>query len=65
MALCTPARFMLDFLRVPDPTYGGLTPAQWAIIAILFGAAGWLASGRRFLLERDASKDADRLQPQE
>ncbi len=30
-----PIRFALDFLRVRDATYGGLTPAQWACIPLL------------------------------
>lgn len=34
-ALYMPVRFMLDFLRVSDARYGGLTPAQWAAAAIL------------------------------
>lgn len=42
-----PVRFALDFLRAEnadggDPRYGGLTPAQWACIALfLFGLALW------------------------
>ncbi len=48
-----PLRFALDFLRIdeelvrseqiilPDPRYGGLTPAQWGCLAMLFfGAVG-------------------------
>jgi phosphatidylglycerol:prolipoprotein diacylglycerol transferase len=36
-----PVRFVLDFLRATDtegadPRYGGLTPAQWSSIAVLF-----------------------------
>lgn len=34
-ALYMPVRFMLDFLRVSDARYGGLTPAQWAAAAVL------------------------------
>jgi len=30
-----PVRFALDFLRLRDATYGGLTPAQWACIPLL------------------------------
>lgn len=30
-----PVRFALDFLRVSDATYAGLTPAQWACIPLL------------------------------
>ena len=33
--LYMPVRFGLDFLRVSDATYGGLTPAQWAALAVL------------------------------
>ncbi len=33
--LYMPVRFGLDFLRVSDATYGGLTPAQWAALAAL------------------------------
>lgn len=36
----TPVRFAMDFLRIrdgeaADPRYGGLTPAQWACVALL------------------------------
>jgi phosphatidylglycerol---prolipoprotein diacylglyceryl transferase len=34
IALYMPARFALDFLRVGDARYLGLTPAQWTAIAI-------------------------------
>ncbi len=34
-ALYMPVRFALDFLRVSDATYLGLTPAQWAALAAL------------------------------
>lgn len=30
-----PVRFALDFLRVRDATYAGLTPAQWACLPLL------------------------------
>ena len=33
--LYMPIRFLLDFLRVSDVRYGGLTPAQWAAFAAL------------------------------
>jgi phosphatidylglycerol:prolipoprotein diacylglycerol transferase len=33
--LYMPVRFGLDFLRVADATYGGLTPAQWTAIVLL------------------------------
>jgi phosphatidylglycerol:prolipoprotein diacylglycerol transferase len=36
-ALYMPARFALDFLRMADATYAGLTPAQWcAVILVVF-----------------------------
>jgi phosphatidylglycerol---prolipoprotein diacylglyceryl transferase len=36
---CAPVRFAMDFLRIrggedADPRYGGLTPAQWACVAL-------------------------------
>lgn len=31
-----PVRFLLDFLRIEDSTYGGLTPAQWACFPLFF-----------------------------
>ncbi len=51
-AMYAPVRFVLDFLRdssgpTGDPRYFGLTPAQWACIA-LFGFAIWMwLKGRR------------------
>ena len=33
--LYMPARFGLDFLRIADATYAGLTPAQWAAVLLL------------------------------
>lgn len=38
LLLYAPARFCLDFLRIADVRYGGLTPAQYAGIAV-FAAA--------------------------
>lgn len=35
VALYMPVRFLLDFLRVSDARYGGLTPAQWAAMLML------------------------------
>lgn len=35
IALYMPVRFALDFLRVTDVRYGGLTPAQWGALAAL------------------------------
>ena len=36
--LYVPARFFLDFLRIGDPTYFGLTPGQYAGIAVFLAA---------------------------
>ena len=33
--LYAPIRFLLDFLRVGDARYGGLTPAQWLVLPLL------------------------------
>lgn len=35
IALYMPVRFLLDFLRVSDVRYAGLTPAQWAALCAL------------------------------
>lgn len=35
IVLYMPARFLLDFLRVSDVRYAGLTPAQWAALCAL------------------------------
>lgn len=35
LLLYMPVRFLLDFLRVSDVRYAGLTPAQWAALAAL------------------------------
>ena len=35
IALYMPVRFMLDFLRVSDVRYAGLTPAQWVALVAL------------------------------
>lgn len=45
--LYVPARFALDFLRLADARYLGLTPAQYAGIAGLAGAAAAVALRRR------------------
>lgn len=58
VAVYAPIRFLLDFLRVADRTYGGLTPAQWAILFILLGGAVWIGSGRRFIDRRDPPSTA-------
>lgn len=44
--LYTPFRFALDFLRAEDKRYAGLTPAQYAIIA-LFALVVWVFFKRR------------------
>lgn len=44
-------RFCLDFLRVGDTTYGGLTPAQWACFPLLAIGIHSLYSGRRQQLQ--------------
>lgn len=35
--LYMPVRFALDFLRVSDARYAGLTPAQWAAVVLFLG----------------------------
>jgi phosphatidylglycerol:prolipoprotein diacylglycerol transferase len=45
--LYMPARFVLDFLRVADVRYAGLTPAQWAALAALLGFATIIVHARR------------------
>ena len=35
-----PARFAMDFLRIGDATYGGLTPAQFLMIGAT-AASAW------------------------
>jgi phosphatidylglycerol:prolipoprotein diacylglycerol transferase len=45
--LYMPVRFVLDFLRVSDVRYEGLTPAQWAAPAALLGLATIIVHGRR------------------
>jgi phosphatidylglycerol:prolipoprotein diacylglycerol transferase len=44
-----PTRFMMDFLRpeTNDARYGGLTPAQWFCIVLVFVAAGALGQRLR------------------
>ncbi|MEW6268785.1 MAG: prolipoprotein diacylglyceryl transferase family protein [Thermodesulfobacteriota bacterium] len=41
-----PVRFALDFLRVRDATYAGLTPAQWACIPLLAIGLYYVCRGR-------------------
>jgi len=38
LLLYVPARFLLDFLRLTDARYAGLTPAQYAGAVVFFGA---------------------------
>lgn len=42
-----PVRFLLDFLRVRDATYAGLTPAQWACIPLLAIGLWYVREGLR------------------
>jgi hypothetical protein len=46
IALYMPIRFALDFLRVGDARYFGLTPAQW-VAMVLFAALPILWRGVR------------------
>ncbi len=42
MLLYLPVRFGLDFLRVADARYSGLTPAQWAAVPLfLIAVVTW------------------------
>ncbi len=52
--LYIPARFALDFLRIADARYFGLTPAQYAGIAGLAAAAVAVAARRRRPTSRPA-----------
>lgn len=49
MALYMPVRFLLDFLRVSDARYVGLTPAQWAAAVALLGLPALLAARSRLV----------------
>lgn len=42
-----PARFALDFLRVADATYAGLTPAQWAAMVLMVAVPLGVQASRR------------------
>jgi len=54
--LYMPVRFGLDFLRVSDARYAGLTPAQWVAALVLIALPiAWL---RRPVLAPDASSPA-------
>jgi phosphatidylglycerol:prolipoprotein diacylglycerol transferase len=50
--LYMPVRFSLDFLRVADVRYAGLTPAQWAALAALLGLAMTVVYARRTSYQR-------------
>jgi phosphatidylglycerol:prolipoprotein diacylglycerol transferase len=43
--LYVPARFLLDFLRLSDARYYGLTPGQYACVAAFLGAAVLASAG--------------------
>jgi prolipoprotein diacylglyceryltransferase len=45
--LYMPVRFGLDFLRIADARYGGLTPAQWLASAAWLGALAIILARRR------------------
>ncbi|MBM4383637.1 MAG: prolipoprotein diacylglyceryl transferase [Deltaproteobacteria bacterium] len=45
-ALYGPGRFALDFLRVGEARYAGLTPAQWLMLGASLAALGWLVRKR-------------------
>lgn len=48
IALYMPVRFALDFLRVSDVRYAGLTPAQWVALLLLASLPFlWAGRGRR------------------
>ncbi|MCC7003067.1 MAG: prolipoprotein diacylglyceryl transferase [Gemmatimonadaceae bacterium] len=46
IVLYMPARFLLDYLRVSDVRYAGLTPAQWGALVVLAVLAVIVTSGR-------------------
>lgn len=58
--LYAPARFVLDFPRVTDATYFGLTPGQYASGAVTVAAAAvvWSALRRRSTWRRDVGTPA-------
>ncbi len=47
MLVYAPFRFSVDFLRIVDVRYGGLTPAQYGTIALALGGAAILMTRRR------------------
>lgn len=59
VALYMPVRFLLDFLRVSDARYAGLTPAQWAAILALLGLPALLAATRSRLAMPSPSQDGE------
>lgn len=50
--LYAPVRFALDFLRVADTRYLGLTPAQHAMVALLLIGAALIVRSTRFSVAR-------------
>ena len=52
--LYLPARFTLDFFRMADATYGGLTPAQWACIPVVVLAGVLLVNMRKWAAQAEA-----------
>ncbi len=60
VALYMPVRFLLDFLRVSDARYAGLTPAQWVAVAALV-ALGIVMSRGRGWADAGARPDAGSL----
>ncbi|MGB7630613.1 MAG: prolipoprotein diacylglyceryl transferase family protein, partial [Candidatus Deferrimicrobium sp.] len=46
--LYVPARFLLDFLRISDARYLGLTPGQYAGIAVFLAALFFVVRIRRW-----------------
>ena len=57
LGLYMPVRFLLDFLRVSDARYGGLTPAQWLALAS-FVAVPWIYSRAQRAQSRPAVANA-------
>jgi phosphatidylglycerol:prolipoprotein diacylglycerol transferase len=51
LVIYAPVRFLLDFLRVVDARYWGLTPAQYGCV-ILFGLGVYLAGNRSKLTSK-------------
>ncbi|HEY8120216.1 MAG TPA: prolipoprotein diacylglyceryl transferase family protein, partial [Myxococcota bacterium] len=55
-ALYGPGRFALDFLRVGEARYVGLTPAQWLMAGAALAALAWLARARRAQAPAEAAR---------